>query len=232
MKGVNLLSITLTALLFGSCGGHGRSMPSLSLSPQSPQDSLAYLMLVGDSVSEADSLRLGASDAQAFAPDTLRYREVYVAYPASGGIAYYQLVGGEWRASAPPSSALRADTVRSFPPFGFTDVSRKYQSSYELSRRRLVIMSFSDHTGRVLSKVERERLKQRYTADSLRWVYFYLTLSDSTARSWARRDSLKGIFFSDSTGEVTRLRAALGIGRSAQPEVFVIDSTQQILKHL
>ena len=76
-----------------------------------------------------------------------------------------------------------------------------------------------------------EVLQAKARPDSLQFVILYPTPSDSAARGQFRRDSLRGIAFSDSLGLVSRLRREYGVQGNDRPVRFQIDTLGRIKRH-
>lgn len=216
----------LTSVFFVACGGS--SFPTLSIELSKTKDSIGYALLQGDSLSRLDTLRF-EGEAIELSPDTSLYKEAYVYFgDNSDEIRYYKLSGDSWQRATPTSP--KATQPKKFPDFYSHDIERKAESLTELTRGRIVAFSFADSKGKSLTKGEEERLRKTYGKDSLRLVYLYPITSNDEVRRLMKQDSLKGIAFSDSLGEVTRLRDSLGIARSPKAHTFIVDSNRLIIK--
>lgn len=223
-----LAPATLLGLVAYSCTT--ATLPPLSVSSGLPSDSLAYITLLGDStLSQMDTLSFGDEELVLY-PDTSLYNRAYLVYPKQDSLVHYAYKAGVWQRAEP---ARRPDSlVRQLPYYYTRDTSGKYQMHTSLGAGRYVAYCFASPRGAVLQPDSLRALRARYGGDSLRMVYLYLTPSDSAVRRLAKRDTLRGTFFSDSLGEVSRLREQLGIARSPQVHTLVVDSTLRIVRRL
>lgn len=226
MPHAKYLLSTLLALIIFSVSCSSDAYPRLPIPRGEVRDSLAFVLMVGDSLSRTDTLLL-AEGAESLNPDSNLYREAYVSYDVSEGVHYYRLTSGEWVETQVPISQ---DTLaKTLPDFYTADVMRKVQNLHELSQAHKLAIYFAGWEHKMPTRQELKKLKDRYPKDSLRFVYMYLTPSDSTAKRLMKRDSLTGLAFSDTIGEVSRLRERMGIARSNKLELVVVDSTQSII---
>lgn len=223
-----LAPATLLGLVVFSCTTN--SLPPLEVASGLPSDSLAYVTFLGDStLSVCDTLVFGDEESVLY-PDTSLYNRAYLVYPQRDSVVYYAYKAGLWQTAEPER---RPDSLaRQLPYYYMRDTSGKYHSHTVLSAGRTIAYSFASPAGLVLHRDSLRSLRMRYGGDSLLVVYLYLTPSDSTARRLVKRDTLRGTVFSDSLGEVSRLREQLGIARSAEPHTFVVDSAQRIIRRL
>lgn len=221
-----LAPATLLGLITMACSTS--SLPPLTIASGLPSDSLGYITLLGDStLSQQDTLVFGDKESTLY-PDTSLYNRAYMIYPQRDSIVYYAYRSGQWQVAKPERLA---DTIaKKLPHHYIRDTSGKYYAPNELSSGRRVAYLFATPQGAVLHRDSLRALRSRHGGDSLRLVYLYLSPSDSTVRRLAKRDSLRGTFISDSLGEVSRLRAELGIARSAAQHTFVVDSVQRIIE--
>lgn len=220
------LTLALGLILLSACSGN--SLPTLMLTKSQPKDSIAILNLLGDSLySHSDTLHFTA-DKLELQPDTNLYKYAYLSFGRGDSLRYYRLSAGEWVEAKP---IIQADTMpKHFPDFYAADVERKYQSLASLTQGKMIAISFARLDNTMPSKRSLKVLDSLYKKDSLRHIYMYLAPSDSLVKSRMKRDSIKGIAFSDTLGEVSRLRKALGIARSTKTHTLVVDSTLRIVK--
>lgn len=204
----------------------GEAYPPLSIALNEARDSTAHIILLGDSASLIDSLRL-EGETKTLYPDTNRFRTAIIAYGRGEELRYYTLDKGVWAEST--KLPKTADTLaRQLPDFYMLDIKGKHQSAYDLSQGKRLVLMLSDPKGNMPSRATHQAIKAKYSADSLRFVYMYLQTSDSAVQRLMKRDTLSGIALSDSLGEVSRLRRSLGIERSPKTHTLLVDSTRRI----
>ena len=127
------------------------------------------------------------------------------------------------------SSPTQATALDLRPSLLGEDASGKQRELSDLYHRRSVLLVFASPEGlSSLTKQEQTSLRAGAKPDSLYFVFMMPTLSDSTARSQLRRDSLEGIAFSDSLGLVSRVRQLYGVQGQAGVVRFRIDSLGKI----
>lgn len=223
------ITLALSLLLITGLGcKRGSQFPELNISPGTGGDSVAYVHLVGPMSSLSDTLHF-EGEGLCLNPDTALYSEAYLVYPQSDSILYFRLEAGAWGEQNYPS---HRDTIpRHFPVFSLRDVTGRYWNSYELIKEGGAVFVFGDHLGKLIDQRRLSRLTKGNQGDRRGTSYLSLLASDSTLRNQAKRDSLKGVLFSDSIGEVSRLRQELGIARSPRGYIFWVDSNALIKKH-
>lgn len=220
----SLLGISLLLSLFLAC--QHSSHPELSIPTPKASDSIVLAYLQGDSASRTDTLLIEGQSLSIY-PDTSLYREVFISYGKGEQVAYYRLIRGQWQKAIPQ---LPKDSVRQyFPDIYIPNIDRKYQSIWGDKPRRKAAVLFADLANAMPTKDSIKSLEQRYGRDSLNLVFMYLAPSDSMVRRLMKRDTLKGLAFSDTLGEVSRLRRDLGIDRSPKIHIFVVDSANRII---
>lgn len=220
------LALSCLTPAFYSCGGEHSPFPALVVEQTSPSDSLALVRLIGADASTTDTLRL-TDDAVTLYPDTNRYREAYIiTLGDSARIAYLRLIGGVWTTDDPQHRKTVAPTTPEL--FEGRDIDQREQSLARLYRRGRLALVFSDLELGTLSSSERDSLRRAARPDSLHFVYLFLSSSDSAARQQVRQDTLRGTFFSDSIGLVSRVRQLYGLERVPTRVAFVLDSTAHI----
>ncbi len=225
-RAYHFLTIALGIIFLSACSGS--QFPSLKISKANIKDSIAYLYLRGDStINHSDTLVL-KEEVLSLEIDTTLYKEAFVSFGSGDSLRYYRLRSGAWEQAIP---TVLKDTIPSiFPAFYIADVERKYRGLSEIARGRLVAISFARLDNSMPSKRSLKVLDSLYKKDSLKHVYMYLATSDSLVKNRMKRDSLKGIAFSDTLGEVSLLRQRVGIAGSSQIHTFVVDSTMRIVK--
>lgn len=203
------------------------TLPTLSIEAGTEQDSLAFVLLVGDSICKADTLELRQGELS-LSPDTADYHEAFVCYDVSPNVWYYRYAKGAWQKSQPRKSA---DTIAHYlPDFYTANVERKEQNLKALASEMHLALVFASYKHKVADKKLLDSLRAKYPKDRLKFVYFYLSPSDSSVRRMMKQDTLKGLAFSDTLGEVSRLREHLGIGRSPRAETFIVHKDERITK--
>lgn len=126
---------------------------------------------------------------------------------------------------------MQVDTIKltSVLPFEGVDLQGKSHTISELYAHHSVELVFASPEGlQSLTRREQEALQAKARPDSLQFVILYPTPSDSVARGQLRRDSLRGIAFSDSLGLVSRLRREYGVQGNDRPVCFQIDTLGRI----
>ena len=129
---------------------------------------------------------------------------------------------------------MQVDTTKltSALPFEGVDLQGKSHTISELYAHHSVELVFASPEGlQSLTRQEQESLQAKVRPDSLQFVILYPTPSDSTARGQFRRDSLRGIAFSDSLGLVSRLRREYGVQGNDRPVRFQIDTLGRVKRH-
>lgn len=213
-----ILSLTLGMMV--GCSG---SMPTIEIELS---DSLVYVLQKGPGA-RLDSNYTTSDGWLRLSPDTSRYHEVIIyADTDSPSLFYYRLEGEAWLLTTPqPESETQPSDMHH--TFGGTTADGHYAYINELYKpsKKLVVILSDAHLG-TITRAERDSLyKSLGGADSVHFIYLMLTQSDSTARLRLERDSLEGTIFSDSLSIVTNLRKHLGINRSKERHIFVMDST-------
>lgn len=225
-NGVRCVALLLGLVSIGACTRSTSTMPPLTLASGAEDDSLTLVRLVGPHESRTDTLR-PASGLTELYPDTTRYRLAYVLPQAGrGGVVCYRLVGGAWSAYTPMPEGEGA-VATTIQPIAGRDIEQRERHLGSLYRGGRLALVFSDLELRTLTRSERDSLRRMVRPDSLRFVYLYLTSSDSAARARSRTDSLQGTFFSDSAELVSRTRQLYGIERRGGRSIFLLDSTAQ-----
>ena len=126
---------------------------------------------------------------------------------------------------------MQVDTTKltSVLPFEGVDLQGKSHTISELYAHHSVELVFASPEGlQSLTRQEQEGLQAKARPDSLQFVILYPAPSDSAARGQFRRDSLRGIAFSDSLGLVSRLRREYGVQGNDRPVRFQIDTLGRI----
>lgn len=225
-RAYHYLRLALGIILFSACTGS--QVPSLKISKANIKDSIAYLYLRGDSTINHSDTLVFKEEVLSLEIDTMLYKEAFVSFGSGDSVRYYRLRSGSWEQAIP---TVLKDTIPStFPAFYIADVERKYRGLSEIARGRLVAISFARLDNTMPSKRSLKALDSLYKKDSLKHVYMYLATSDSLVKNRMKRDSLKGIAFSDTLGEVSLLRQRIGIAQSNRIHTFVVDSTMRIVK--
>ena len=219
MNRLQALFISLLISFFASCGQN--KMPSFKMPSGSDKDSLIFALWLGDSISKNDTLLMAQEEVEV-SPDSNLYKEVYITYDKSPIVRYYQLRAGSWSEAKPQRPKTKLSKF--FPECYIQDIHKKYHSLRELASKHRLAIYFAGLNHQMPKKSAIKQIKDKYPKDSLNFLFMYLSPSDSMARRLMKQDSLKGLAFSDSLGEVSRLRDSLGIGRSNKLEVFVVDS--------
>lgn len=228
LRPIHRLSLALTLILATACSGH--TFPPLNISKGGIQDSMLFLLLRGDSSVSLNESHPFKEEVLTLSPDTNLYKEAFVSFGRGDSLRYYRLNKGIWEQAIPSNSQ---DSVpKNIPTFATTDIDRKERNLNDIARGRVVAISFARLDNTMPNRSRLRKLDSLYKKDSLKHVYMYLSISDSLVRTRIKRDSLKGIAFSDTLGGVSLLRQQLGIARSNKEHTFVVDSTLRILKRL
>ena len=228
-------SFRLLALLGGdflagvsSCSS---SLPELTidLGKLAPSDTLAYVTYIGEGVQETDTL-VHFSETISLSPDTARFRTVSLVHASGAEVLLFSWDGRAWqRTQSPAKGSAPLTSLTEAHDFRGRDIQGKERSLSELYRKRPVVLVFaSPERMQSLTKQEQAQLRTKARPDSLQFVILYPTPSDSAARGQFRRDSLRGIAFSDSLGLVSRLRREYGVQGNVQPVRFQIDTLGRV----
>lgn len=186
-------------------------------------DSSIYVQLSG--ANESRSMLLTPQSGKVeLAVDTNSYREAWVIYAGGAKVRYFRLDSGLWHETSP--KPVRDTFPYKFPGFDMYDVDGKWQSYLSIQReKQWVGLIFSDLRGQTPDKKELTKLKEIHCpTDSLLWVYMFLCDSDSSTRQLMKRDTLRGLAFSDSLGEVSKIREHIGLARCAKRHIFLVDT--------
>ncbi|MBF1375000.1 MAG: hypothetical protein HXN15_07225, partial [Porphyromonadaceae bacterium] len=160
-------------------------------------------------------------------PDTARFHSVIFSHDGATHVHYYILQGKTWK----EVTTMQVDTTKltSVLPFEGVDLQGKFHTISELYAHHSVELVFASPEGlQSLTRREQEGLQAKARPDSLQFVILYPTPSDSAARGQFRRDSLRGIAFSDSLGLVSRLRREYGVQGNDRPVRFQIDTLGRV----
>ena len=221
----SLLALTATSLLAGlySCSSSNPEL-TIKLDKLAPSDTIAWVTYLGHEGQQTDTL-LHFEQTIHLSPDTARFHSVIFSHDGATRVHYYMLQGKEWK-EWKEVTTMPADTTKltSVLPFEGVDLQGKPHTISELYAHHSVELVFASPEGlQSLTRREQEGLQAKARPDSLQFVILYPTPSDSAARGQFRRDSLRGIAFSDSLGLVSRLRREYGVQGSDRPVRFQID---------
>ena len=228
MKLHSLFLSLFVAILLGSCSSQPKgSRLVIQLDSPSGGDTLALVTYIGPDVQITDTLTNFDTRLELYL-DTARFHSVLVSHDEGRRVRLFDLIGKEWREQIAPAPT-KVHPLTSAPLFSGKDASGKQRELSDLYHRRSVMLVFASPEGlSSLTKQEQTSLRAGAKPDSLSFVFMMPTLSDSTARSQLRRDSLEGIAFSDSLGLVSRVRQLYGVQGQAGVVRFRIDSLGKI----
>lgn len=216
----------LVLALLGACRSSSLPQLTVELEPQGGADTLALVTYLGDK-QYTDSLRHYEAKLRLY-PDTARYHRVLIQHAGGTVLRYFELRGDQWQEAKPQTAAIVKRPSRA-EDFSGLDIDGRQQTLTELYKRHQVQLVFaSPEGGRILTPSEQRRLIAAARPDSLTFVFLLPTLSSREARQQLRRDSLRGIAFSDSLGLVTELRQRYGVVGEAGVKQFRIDTLGQV----
>lgn len=223
----SLLALTATSLLAGlySCSSSNPEL-TIKLDKLAPSDTIAWVTYLGHEGQQTDTL-LHFEPTIHLSPDTARFHSVIFSHDGATRVHYYMLQGKTWK----EVTTMQVDTTKltSVLPFEGVDLQGKSHTISELYAHHSVELVFASPEGlQSLTRQEQESLQAKARPDSLQFVILYPTPSDSAARGQFRRDSLRGIAFSDSLGLVSRLRREYGVQGNDRPVRFQIDTLGRI----
>ena len=223
----SLLALTATSLLAGlySCSSSNPEL-TIKLDKLAPSDTIAWVTYLGHEGQQTDIL-LHFEPTIHLSPDTARFHSVIFSHDGATRVHYYMLQGKTWK----EVTTMPADTTKltSVLPFEGVDLQGKPHTISELYAHHSVELVFASPEGlQSLTRREQEGLQAKARPDSLQFVILYPTPSDSAARGQFRRDSLRGIAFSDSLGLVSRLRREYGVQGNVQPVRFQNDTLGRV----
>jgi len=223
----SLLALTATSLLAGlySCSSSNPEL-TIKLDKLAPSDTIAWVTYLGHEGQLTDTL-LHFEPTIHLSPDTSRFHSVIFSHDGATRVHYYTLQGKIWK----EVTTMQVDTTKltSVLPFEGVDLQGKFRTISELYAHHSIELVFASPEGlQSLTRQEQESLQAKVRPDSLQFVFLYPTPSDSVARGQFRRDSLRGIAFSDSLGLVSRLRREYGVQGNDRPVRFQIDTLGRI----
>ena len=223
----SLLALTATSLLAGlySCSSSNPEL-TIKLDKLAPSDTIAWVTYLGHEGQLTDTL-LHFEPTIHLSPDTSRFHSVIFSHDGATRVHYYTLQGKIWK----EVTTMQVDTTKltSVLTFEGVDLQGKFRTISELYAHHSVELVFaSPEELQSLTRQEQESLQAKVRPDSLQFVFLYPTPSDSVARGQFRRDSLRGIAFSDSLGLVSRLRREYGVQGNDRPVRFQIDTLGQV----
>ena len=227
----SLLALTATSLFLAGLYSCSSSNPELTikLDKLAPSDTIAWVTYLGHEGQQTDTL-LHFEPTIQLSPDTSRFHSVIFSHDGATRVHYYMLQGKTWK----EVTTMQVDTTKltSVFPFEGVDLQGKSHTISELYAHHSVELVFASPEGlQSLTRQEQESLQAKVRPDSLQFVILYPTPSDSTARGQFRRDSLRGIAFSDSLGLVSRLRREYGVQGNDRPVRFQIDTLGRVKRH-
>ena len=200
----SLLALTATSLLAGlySCSSSNPEL-TIKLDKLAPSDTIAWVTYLGHEGQLTDTL-LHFEPTIHLSPDTSRFHSVIFSHDGATRVHYYTLQGKIWK----EVTTMQVDPTKltSVLPFEGVDLQGKFRTISELYAHHSIELVFASPEGlQSLTRQEQESLQAKVRPDSLQFVFLYPTPSDSVARGQFRRDSLRGIAFSDSLGLVSPL---------------------------
>ena len=220
----SLLALTATSLLAGlySCSSSNPEL-TIKLDKLAPSDTIAWVTYLGHEGQLTDTL-LHFEPTIHLSPNTSRFHSVIFSHDGATRVHYYTLQGKIWK----EVTTMQVDTTKltSVLPFEGVDLQGKFHTISELYAHHSVELVFASPEG--LQSLTRQEQEAKVRPDSLQFVFLYPTPSDSVARGQFRRDSLRGISFSDSLGLVSRLRREYGVQGNDRPVRFQIDTLGQV----